>query len=120
MNSNLTLVGFSFTVVGLLVTLFQANLSQVYEATFLFSLSVACFFASYLLLYLRLKRFVDTMSEGLTNAGLWATIAGLRALFLSFDPLKSISPMFTLVLVVLASYIVVDISLKWRNRRSTD
>lgn len=119
-STNLTLVGFSFAVVGLLVTLFQSDLLRVSHSTFLFSLSLAYFFASYILLYLRLWRAFDTLSEGLTNNGLWAVMAGLRSLFAAFGELQSISLIFSVLLWMLAAYIALDLSFKWQDRSKTE
>jgi uncharacterized membrane protein YfcA len=118
MSANLTLVGFSFTVVSLIVTLFQPILERVADATSLFALSLACFIGSYLALYIRVRRLFDTVSEGLTNAGLWATIAGLQSLFSAFPPLEPIAWMFTLLLWILGVYVLFDVGLKWRDRNA--
>jgi hypothetical protein len=120
MTTNLEFVGLSFAVVGLIVPLFQQNLSTVYQSIFLFSLSLACFFASYVLLYLRLWRAFDTLSEGLTNNGLWTVIAGLRSLFVAFNELRPISVLFSALLWLLAVYIALDLIFKWKDRKRSD
>lgn len=120
MNANLTLVGFAFGVIGLLVSLFQNNLPVVFYSVHLFSVALASFFGSYVLLYLRLLRLFDTMSEGLTNNGLWAVIAGLWSLFKSFEEIKSISYLFLILLIGIAGYVIFDIVLKWKARNETD
>ncbi|HXU40391.1 MAG TPA: hypothetical protein VN937_28800 [Blastocatellia bacterium] len=103
-----------------MVTLFQSDLLRVSQATFLFSLSLAYFFASYILLYLRLWRAFDTLSEGLTNNGLWVVMGGLRSLFAAFSELQSISLIFTVLLWMLAAYIALDLSFKWQDRNKTE
>lgn len=120
MNANLTLVGFAFGVIGLLVSLFQNNLPVVFDSIHLFSVALASFFGSYVLLYLRLLRLFDTMSEGLTNNGLWAVVAGLWSLFKSFEEIKSISYLFLILLIGISAYVIFDIILKWKARNDTD
>jgi hypothetical protein len=115
-GTNLTLVGFSFTVIGLLVTIFESKLAMVAAAVFLFSLSLGYFLGSYLLLLLRVRRFFDTMSEGLTIAGLWATLSGLRALFEAFEPLQELATIFVVLMWILGAYVCVDIFNKWKQR----
>lgn len=115
-GTNLTLVGFSFTVIGLLVTIFEAKLSVVADAVFLFSLSLGYFLGSYLLLFLRVRRFFDTMSEGLTIAGLWVTLSGLRALFQAFQPLQAQATIFVVLMWCLGVYVCIDIFNKWKQR----
>lgn len=117
MNANLTLVGFAFAVIGLLVSLFQKELQVVFESVYLFSVALASFFGSYVLLYLRLSRVFDTLSEGLTNNGLWSVMAGLWLLFRSFRELYNISFLFLVLLVVIMLYIIIDISFKWQDRK---
>ena len=120
MSANLTLVGLSFAVISLLVTLFQDDLAKVDDALFLFTLSLAFFFTSYILLYLRLRRVFDTLSNGFTNNGLWALIAGLRALFLAFEPLRSTATVFGALLILCATYIVIDLGFLWMNRNKSE
>lgn len=116
MNANLTLVGFAFAVIGLLISLFQSDLSTVFKTINLFSVSLASFFGSYVLLHFRLFRIFDTMSEGLTNNGLWSVMAGLWLLFNSFEELKPAAYLFLILLISIVLYVIIDILFKWRNR----
>ena len=118
-STNLTLVGFSFTVIGLLVTLYESKLDIVSEAVFLFSLSLGYFLGSYLLLLLRLRRFFDTLSEALTISGLWVTVSGLRALFGALEPVANLAIIFVILMWLLGGYVLIDLYLKWKQRGET-
>ena len=120
MNANLTLVGFSFAVIGLLVSLFQETLPKVFDSIHLFTVSLVCFFGYYMSLYLRLRRVFDTMSEALTNNGLWAVMAGLWLLFQSFPALSPISYLFCILLIGIVIYVITDIVFKWQDRNLTE
>jgi hypothetical protein len=120
MTTNLTLAGFAFAVVGLLVTLFQNSIITVVQSVELFSVALASFFASYVLLFLRLRRAFDTISDGLTNNGLWCIMAGLTALFEPFSELEQSSWLFSLLLWVLGAYIATDLVFKWKDRKRTE
>lgn len=117
MNANLTLVGFAFAVIGLLVSLFQTELQVVFDSIYLFSVALASFFGSYVLLYLRLCRFFDTMSEGLTNNGLWSIMSGLWFLFSSFEELENVAYLFLVLLIGIMVYVIIDIAFKWQDRK---
>ena len=119
-TTNLTLVGFSFAVISLIVTLFKDQIGQVSHSLFLFSLSLSCFFGSYVLLYLRLRRCFDTISEGLTNNGIWTILCGMKELFVSFKELEKSSKLFSLLIFILLMYIAIDIFWKWRDRKKED
>lgn len=116
MNSNLSLVGFSFAVIGLLISLFQADLAKVSDAIYFFSASLSSFFCSYILLYLRVNRFFDCYSAGMTNNGLWATMIGLYVLFEAFPILQQISWLFIFLTILVFTYIIIDIRFKWADR----
>ena len=117
-TTNLTLVGFSFAVISLIVTLFKDQIGQVSYSLFLFSIGLSCFFGSYVLLYLRLRRCFDTISDGLTNSGIWTILWGMRELFISFKckELEKSSKLFSVLIFILLLYIAIDIFWKWRDR----
>ena len=112
MTTNLTLVGLSFAVINLLVTLFKDNLDNIYYPIYFFSISLAYFLCSYIVLHLRIRRAFEFISDVFTNSGLWTIIWGLLNLFYSFNKLKSISLLFVILLLIFGFYIIVDLRLK--------
>ena len=119
-TTNLTLVAFSFAVISVIITLYKDQRGQVSDSIFLFSLSLSCFFGSYVFLYLRLRRLFDTISEGLTNNGIWTILLGMKELFVSFEELEKSAMLFSLLMFILIIYIIIDIFWKWRDRKETE
>jgi hypothetical protein len=87
---------------------------------YLFSVGLTCFFGSYVFLHIRLWRLFDTISDGLTNNGIWAILVGMKKLFESYNELIKSSRLFSLLIVILLIYIVSDIIWKWRDRAKED
>lgn len=113
MNVNLTLVGLTFAIISVLVTLFKDNeLEKVSGTIFLFSLGLSCFLGSYILLHFRMKNIYDSISDGLTDNGIWVIIVGLISLFESLAPLKSSSLLFKILAGLFVVYIVLKIIMR--------
>jgi hypothetical protein len=117
MNINLTLLGFSFTVLGLLVSLFPKELVTVRSPIELLAVALTCFLSSYILLYLRLWRAFETGSDALTTSGIWATIGGMRELFRAFPVIAPLGALFTGLLAMLALFVLADIYLRFTTLR---
>ncbi|MGR6452330.1 hypothetical protein ACU5P1_10490 [Pseudomonas plecoglossicida] len=116
MSGNLNLLGISFAVVSLLVSLSKDDIHLASAPIFKFSLSAACFFASYIILHFRRIRLFDTASDGLSNSGIFAVLFGLKDLFDSYK-LDDSSVLFSAVLTLSLLYIALDVTLKWKNRK---
>ncbi len=114
MGSNLTLAGFNFTVIALLLNLYQKNELVInFYPIYYFSLSLIFFMLSYILLHLRLRKAFDFASDVFTVSGLWTIIAGLYFMFHAYEPLKSISLAFQILLIIFLIYIIIDCRFKY-------
>jgi hypothetical protein len=121
MSSNLTLAGFNFTVIALLLNLYQKNeLKIIYYPLYYFSVSLTYFLLSYIILHLRLRNTFEFVSDAFTISGLWTIIAGLYLMFCTFEILRPISLAFQILLIIFVIYMIIDCKIKYIISRKSE
>jgi len=116
MTANLQLVGFNFAIISFLIGFFKESLPIVHTALLFFTVSLTCFLASYICLFIRVRKLFETISDGLVTNGLWAIILGLHSMFTASDPLQSLAKIFWIPIVLVGLYAAVDIYYRARER----
>lgn len=102
---SLTLTGFCFTSLSLLVSFFKdeikaGNLRQL-DTLFVFACALIAFIASYSILRFRKRLLVDFAAGGLLDNGLWCILLGMWSLFDSYH-LSKVAEAFAAILVLFA------------------
>lgn len=106
MSFCLNLLGFSITILCVLLTLSTIEIGSLLETVlFHISFSIGYFLLSYTLLRLRLKSVFVFVAMALKNAGLWTLISG--AMFFLYK-LSDAYLVLVVVLIIFSIYLIVD------------
>ncbi len=107
--ASLTLAGFCFTSLSLIVSFFKTEIAEgkpgPENILFYFSFSLACFVASYMALRYRTKHLFLFLSDGLIDSGFWSIIIGLLSFFLEMPALKRLPSILFGLLAFYIAYI---------------
>ena len=80
-TASLTLTGFSFTSIGLLLSFFKEEIkrhdSGPQGILFFFALALGCFVASYVILRFRGRRIYSLLADASIDNGIWCILVGL-------------------------------------------
>ena len=112
-TASLTMTGFCFTSLSLLVSFFKDDLKvgnqQAIDIVFVFSCALIAFIASYTVLRFRIRRVADYLSDGFLDSGLWCILVGLHNFFALNRPSK-VSYLFAGILCVFAFFVLRSLS----------
>lgn len=109
-SHSLTLAGFSFTSIGLILSFFKdeiksGNQTAEYRTVFFFCLGLGFFIASYMALRYRTKNLFQYTSEGFTDNGLWCILFGLNAFFKDVNGLRRSRIVIDILLALFLAYL---------------
>jgi hypothetical protein len=105
MNGSLTLVGFSVTILGILLAIgkeLPAKFISIYHIT----LSISFFLLSYVLYFLRLREAFIFFAGCMRNAGIWTLVSSMAYLASGYGPALAV---LIVLLALFTLYIVIDI-----------
>jgi hypothetical protein len=107
--ASLTLAGFSFTSLNLIISFFKTEIASgnhgPQQILFYLSLALACFVASYMTLRYRTKNIFPFLSDGLIDSGFWSIMIGLLMFYLTVPGLEKLSLVFFVLLAFYLAYI---------------
>jgi hypothetical protein len=110
--ASLTLAGFCFTSLSLLVSFFKEAIKareQGPESIILFfCCALACFIASYLALKYRTRNLFPFMSEAFVDNGFWCVMVGLRAFFSRTNGMNKPALVVLLLLIFYVGYLALN------------
>lgn len=110
---SLTLAGFSFTSLSLLIGFFKEEIKsaqpQPRGILFFFALSLAFFVASYLALRYRTKHLWFLVSDAAIDSGFWCILLGVWVFCNETLGLRSITPLFLTLLTAFLIYLLVHV-----------
>lgn len=117
-SANLTLTGFCFTSMSLLVGFFKEELkkgnSGPQQIILFFGVALGSFIASNMALRFRTRQLSIFGAQAFTDNGLWCILLGLRAFLTSAAASSGLPKMFDLLLVLFCPFILWHLLL-WRK-----
>jgi hypothetical protein len=117
--ASLTLAGFCFTSLSLLVSFFneavQREASGPENMILFFCCALFCFVASYMILRGGLTNVSGSMSEALIDNGLWCILVGLLAYFIRSPGMRKPAVAMSGLLVFYAGFLILHFRQQIRN-----
>jgi hypothetical protein len=111
-SASLTLAGFCFTSLSLLVSFFKDEIhardAGPQKIIFFFCCALACFIASYMALRYRTKHFFGFISEAFIDNGFWCVMVGLWAFFSRTTGMSQPAAIVTLLLIFYTASLVLN------------
>lgn len=111
-SASLTLAGFCFTSLSLLVSFFKepikAGEAGPENIILFFCCALACFIASYMALRYRTKNLFGFLSEAFVDNGFWCVMVGLWAFLSRTAGMKESAAIIKLLLVFYLGYLILN------------
>jgi hypothetical protein len=111
-SASLTLAGFCFTSLSLLVSFFKepikAGEAGPEKIILFFACALACFIASYMALRYRTKNLFGFLSEAFVDNGFWCVMVGLWAFLSRTAGMKESAAVIKLLLIFYLGYLILN------------